>query len=214
MGLAPLVLHLLLAANPYLPRALKQIRALEEQAALKTLDQALRYEGSTETETATAHLYLGLVHATRAKEAEAIAAFKRALALDPELRLPDEMSPAVMGWWKRAGGKLDARQPALVPPPPVIIVQQPPPPAEPPPPPWKRYLGVGISGGAVISLGSGLLVGQRAVALKRLADGAVDIGIGQSYQRGAESWATSANALFVVAGVLAVVGVLLIVFGG
>jgi hypothetical protein len=203
------------AGNPHLSKALEQIRALDDVGAQRTLQAALAWPDNSPTEAGTAHVYLGLIQAVHAKESEAIGEFKKALALDPELRLPPDLSPIVVGWWKRAGGKTEPLPAPVAPVAPIApLPPQPEPelvkPPELPRSRWKRSAGAALFGAAAVPLLAGLPVGARSRSLTDAAQSEATLGGALSYQRAAGPWAVGANVLFGVAAVMALAGIIFV----
>jgi hypothetical protein len=90
--------------NPYLGEAIRQLRALDERAALETLAKAESWPRNTPQQLALVHLYVGLAHAGLNEKLPAEDAFRNALLLDPGIVLPNDVSPVVKSWWREAGG--------------------------------------------------------------------------------------------------------------
>ncbi|MBL8955587.1 MAG: hypothetical protein JNK82_32730 [Myxococcaceae bacterium] len=147
------------AANPavgLLETAKEQLARHDDVAARKTIERALPYAADDRRMLGRAYLLLGLAWAEGAFEQRAIDAFTTALKLDRTLTLPDDTSPKVEEWWKRAQGMLPqpvaepeptptpepAPEPTPAPEPqpepkpdPVVVTPAPPAPVEPEPPP-------------------------------------------------------------------------------
>jgi len=90
--------------NPYLKEAARQLRALDERAALSTLARAESWAKDKPEALATVNVYKGMAFAGLNQKKEAIDAFRTALLLDPQVRLLPDASPVVRGWWAEGGG--------------------------------------------------------------------------------------------------------------
>ena len=206
-----LLLCLLLAAapgNPHLPRALEQIRALEESDALRTLQRARAWPDNTAADLARVHLYTGLAHAGLSSEARSIASFRDALLIDPRLTLPEGVSPRVQEWWKAAGG--GASTPVLEPPPAPAppVVEVPPQALQAPPAPPRSFAArhrrsVLLAGAGVLAGTAALLVGRQATRLGEAAREEGAIGHAVSLQRDGEQRARMSNGLALGSALLA-----------
>ncbi len=221
------------SANPHLPRAVAQLRALDEAAALKTLEQARAWTKNTPRDLAFVHMYIGLANAGLARDGEAQASFGKALLLDPDLELPRFASPRVRDWWTRAGGKVEAapapakaeagppvpppqlalKPAAAVPPPAPVVGPATPSPAKAPVAgagisksravPW---VGVGLAAAGLAGLGVAAWNGTEASRLGRKAAGESDLRQAVPDQASAQRASETANVLFGVGGALAVAG--------
>lgn len=200
--------------NALLKKVREELQALNELAALKTLEQAREQAKNSPDDLAWVHLYTGLAHAGLADKPKAVKSFQTALVLLPDIALPTWVSPVVRNWWVEAGGVVPAaadtprvQQPRTLEPP----FQRP---EEVKPDPgqkgWKttRWVGVGLSAGAVALVTTGFIQGKRASNLAAQAQAQPDLSAGLTLRRQAESTATSANVLFAVSGALAAAGVL------
>ena len=96
------------AENPYLSVGIRQLRELDETQALKTLDKARGWSGNTPQQLAQVHLYIGMTYAALVKETEQVQSFKKALVLDPDVKMPVWASPRVREVWVKLGGALDS----------------------------------------------------------------------------------------------------------
>jgi hypothetical protein len=197
--------------NPFLPKAIEQLRDLDESAALKTLEQARAWPQNTRAELAQVHLYTGLAQAGLVRADEAIASFRTALVLDPELRLPEGASPRVREWWVSAGGRVDdaAAQPPEPGPSMAAASSRS---SETPPPVSSRklrWLGVTLAGASLLGVGIGAVFGGRAASLAGQANREPRIVLAEPTYASAVGNALGANVLFVVGAVLSVGAVVL-----
>jgi hypothetical protein len=94
--------------NPFLAKAIEQLRALDERAALVTLAQAQDWAKDAPRELAMVNLYEGLAYAGLNEKVAAEDAFRAALLLDPAVALAPDASPVVLSWWREAGGTVPA----------------------------------------------------------------------------------------------------------
>ncbi len=201
--------------NPLLDKALGQLDALDEVAALATLTQAKAWPSNTPHQLALVHLYTGLAHAGLAHEAEALEGFKSALVLEPELSLPASVSPRVRAWWLRAGGKapeppaakkpadaprLDAPpslEPAAAPRPAVLEQREPEPGVG-----VRRPLGVALAVAGVGALVAAVVLSVQAVELGNRANAeGRTIGDAQALHAAAEQRAQLSTGLYIGGGV-------------
>lgn len=206
-----IILALALQANPHLPKAIEQVRALDETAALATLELAKRWPENTPSELAQVHLWFGLAYVGLAREAEARESFREALALDEALELPSGTSPVVVGWWKALGGR--TAKPKLVPDEVVggqpLLVK----PVEPlPPPRWKPWTAVAISAAAITTLGVGVYFGVQSRQLRASAENTEPAGVADALNQEAIVSAQRANWCFGFGGAGALAGAALFVF--
>jgi hypothetical protein len=153
--------------NPYLERGIKQVQDLDERTALRTLEQARSWTGTTPAELARVHLWIGLAFAGLRQPAKAKENFKAALVLEPKLELPEDASPLVQAWWREAGGtEGSAREPAamappapgppappVIAPPPAAVAPQAPAPSLPPPTAPASLAELGIGANALFRTG-------------------------------------------------------------
>ena len=232
-GLASvLALGLVLASSPratdaLLERAIVQVRALEERAALKALEQVRHRRGITPEVLARAHLWTGLAYAGLNDGARAKASFRLALVLEPALLLPEGFSPRVQSWWADAGGRVPllptppaappvvlrplaptAARPSLVPiPPPELRLWVA------PPRHWHRWAGVGVG---VAGLGCGVAGGLLSMPVSTFNERSRtedDVGRSVRLHELARHSAQTANVLFGVGGGLLVGAGLLVLLG-
>jgi hypothetical protein len=199
--------------NADLERAIQQLHDLDERGALRSLELARRRPEISRQELAQVHLYTGLAKAELFGQKEATKAFRAALDLDPNIRLPRTASPLVRGWWEELGGMVEA-PPALVPAPsgpppaPVVVTQRvvvhdaaPPPPSH-----THRWVGVSIAALGVGVIAAALVLGARAAATQRQSVSEADIALSESEHASAVQQAQTANKVGVVGGGLAITG--------
>lgn len=206
-----LILALTLHANPYLPKAMAQVRALDEQAALETLTQAKNWPRNTPSELAQVHLWFGLAYAGLVREEEARESFRAALLIDNSLELPSGTSPVVIAWWTASGGRV--AKPSLVP----VATKPGPdlaggPPPEPEKPKWKPWAGVAVSAVAAAALGAGIYFGVQAKNLRTTAENTPRAAAADALNREAVATAQRANWFLGGGGVGALAGAALFVF--
>jgi hypothetical protein len=101
-------------ANPLLERGIRQVMNLDEASAVRTLEQARLWKGTTPPELARTYLWLGMAYAGLNQVIKARESFRAALVLEPSLQLPPGTSPRIRSWWRESGGTNDA---AVTPPP-------------------------------------------------------------------------------------------------
>jgi hypothetical protein len=201
--------------NADLERAIQQLHDLDERGALRSLELARRRPEISRQELAQVHLYTGLAKAELFGQKEATKAFRAALDLDPNIRLPRTASPLVRGWWEELGGLVEA---------PPVVVREPPPPPQPPapivvtqrvvvhdaapPPPshTHRWVGVSIAALGVGVIAAALVLGARAAATQRQSVSEADIALSESEHASAVQQAQTANKVGVVGGGLAITG--------
>lgn len=225
-----------------LQRAKQQIHDLDSVGALRTLERVHSLSRLPAHDLAQIYLYRGLAHAELAEADSALAAFHSALLLDPSLELAEDVSPRVMDWWVKAGGKpkvpAEPREtpapeaPGLVPfaeaasrPPPTPVLRSPIQAAPPavtalhavPPPELglhhsTRWLALGLGAAGVAVAGAGLGFGVHASSV--YADARADPALrsAQAKQAQAVAAAQTANILFATAGGLAVGGAISLFF--
>ena len=167
-----LVLSILLLANPYLAKGIEQVRALDEQTAVKSLIEAKNWNGNTTGELAQVHMWLGLAYAGLAQESEARESFRAALLLDDALELPTGTSPVVTGWWEELGGHRP-QKPILVPtaqPPPTQQIVEARPQSRPVLLRWPFWTGLVFSVAALAAFSAGVYYGVAANSLRSTAE--------------------------------------------
>ena len=120
--------------NPFIPAVASAYESLELEAALSALGKASAWPDNGPRERLWLALMEGVLQFGAGDEARALAAFGRALAIDPEAQLPVQASPRLRGHFARARA-------ALGPPAP----KPPPPETSPPPSPVPVPLGVPVS---------------------------------------------------------------------
>ncbi len=135
---APFAARAAEAKNPYLPAAERLYHDLEYEEALRTIERAATWPSSTPQDDVRIALFEGLINAGLGRDARAIRAFKRALAIDPKAVLPVDVPPKIEALFATAHKGL---RPAPPPAPPAdegptqAAPPAPGPEAEPPPPP-------------------------------------------------------------------------------
>lgn len=187
-------------ANEHLARAIDQVQALDEQAALLSLAEARKSPTLSAGELALVHLYEGLAHAGLANGPDAIAAFHAARLLEPSLTLPAEASPRVREWWAQAapGTAPEARAtleplPTVPEAPPPQLVEPTPVAAVSPVPGWAPYA---AAGAAVVAAAGGIWSGIQASSHAQAANDAAGIAAASDLRRRAEREALTANLLY------------------
>jgi len=220
-----LALLLLAAQNPELNRAKNLYGEMKYDAAQKALVKAITSPGLTPADRADIYLYTGLCRHQAGDENGALSAFREALTIDRTLELPEGVSPKTRRTFEKARSELppvevttpppppppQVEQPVIVQPPPVVekpepkIVEEPPP----PPPKPKRWWPAIISFGlGAVSVGCAAYSGTMATQDANLATMAMWAGDGFTLNQQAHTYATVANVLYAVAGVLAALGVI------
>jgi|CXWL01.1.fsa_nt_gi hypothetical protein len=206
------LLIMVLHANPHLTKAIEQVRALDEQAALVTLALAKNWPENTPGELAQVHLWYGLAYVGLAREADARDAFRAAILLNDALELPAGTSPVVHGWWKTLGGRQakpalvptkEVRSPALVTAPTIV---------EPAPVRIRPWIGVAISVAAATTLGVGVYFGVQARALRTTAENTPHATTAVALNQEAVATAQRSNWLFATGAAGALGGAALIAF--
>lgn len=222
---------LLLAAGPGSPeeqlgRAQSSFERFKYQEGLDVLAKVLVDPELDTEQRARAYMLIGVGRYSLADQPGARAAFREAFALSPTLTLPPLTSPKIGALFEQL------RPPASKPPPPEPIkppAQLTPTPAEPPPVapsppasettpassvvnrpfaqralPWLVVAGVGVLAAAT-GAGFGIAATETAASAQRTRFASeVDV-----LNRRAQSWATTANVLFAVAGGAGVTGLVL-----
>jgi hypothetical protein len=211
---------------PELTRAKELYQSMHYEQAQKALAKAITSPGLTPEDRAQIYLYTGLCRHQSGDEKGAAKAFKEALTIEAKTELPAGVSPKARRVFERMKAEVAAEQPPPSPPPspppeePVKPAPVEPQPAVAPPaavaPPvvvaqpekthhWWPSL---LAGGAAIAAGGvGAYFGNQAVATRKSADAAMFAGDGFKLTQQAQGQATTANVLFVVAGVLAAFGI-------
>lgn len=100
------------AANPHLQTALKRYDDLEYEEALSALAKARQWPGSTLEEQVYIELLEGVLSFELNQPERGRSAFQRALALNPEARLPLRVSPKVVRQLEEARDERQALQTA------------------------------------------------------------------------------------------------------
>lgn len=180
-----------------LEQAQRQLAQRDEAQALQTLEDAKVLAAGEPALLAQVYEWIGLVHAARADEKSAKAAFQTALALEPQLQLAPGQSPKVRAWWSEVGG-LDA--PTAVP-------------AEPQKVRGSRWIWPTV--GAVVALASGGLTTYQANRRYELIDRAAQLQTGDAQRIASEGrqWQAGAIASYVIAGALVATAVVLWLMG-
>lgn len=206
--------------NPYLQQAQENFEALDYERCLLRLEQAMRHESSPQ-ERVRIELYSGLCHFYLGHEATAGEHFQMAQRLDPEVRLPSDVSPKVQSFFAASAQKLEpptqtpADAPVVAPQEapvtaPQIVAQPTVTPGESlvviPEAPARRSLvaPVALGGAATVALGVGVGFGLHARSLERQAFAAHYRSDAVELARGAEHYARLTNASYAVAGATAV----------
>jgi len=177
--LAPLVLAQVgPAANPFLERGIGQVERLDEDNAVKTLEQARAWPRNTPEQLAQVQLWLGLAYAGLNQSSRAKESFRAALVLNPHLSLPPGRSPRIQSWWQESGGTISPTEMAQEAPPPrpapapAVVTAPPPAPAPELPRPslsWKRWTGGSLAGAGLVTIAVGVAFGLQMVSLSNQA---------------------------------------------
>jgi hypothetical protein len=178
---APLLALLVLAAgpNPHLGAARTAYQGMEFEKCLRKLEQA-GSRPSSPREITEIELYSGLCAASVSKWPQAGVHFRRALELEPELKLPPGTSPKIAEFFAPLSAEAAAREAARAPPPPPPLappkdapraVALAPAPTAPPavelkpaPVPQLRPLPLVFGGVALLAAGTGSYLGLQARA--------------------------------------------------
>ncbi len=107
---------------------------------MRTLERAGSWAQNTPADDTRIALFEGLCHASLGREARAIRAFKRALALDASATLPVEVPPKIENMFAKAKGELKPLPVRPAPPPEPAVAEPPPPPPAPPPEPELKTI--------------------------------------------------------------------------
>jgi hypothetical protein len=217
------------ARNPYLLQAKVFYQGLDFEKCLKRLDQAGKWENSTE-QLADIELYVGLCQLALGKEKDAIEHFELALTIDDQLPLPPLQGPKVTALFEKVRARVVASKPQPAKPPEPVVVE----PVKPPPaplasdvplqpkltptepvagveaaPPKERRLAVPIVFGAtaVVAGGVAAFFGVQAKSMEQQANAAGFESDSVSIGRQARTNALIANVGYAVAGAAAVTAV-------
>jgi hypothetical protein len=120
------------SANPFLAAAERLYRNFEFAEALKAADKAATWQGNTPADEVRATLMQAIINAQLGRTEKALAAFKRALAVDADATLPFRVSPKIAQLYERARRETPAPAKGAQP---VAATEVTPPPLPPPPPP-------------------------------------------------------------------------------
>jgi hypothetical protein len=211
--------------NPELLRARALYGEMKYEAAQKALVKAITSPGLTPADRADIYLYTGLCRHQAGDEAGALSAFREALTIDRTLELPSGVSPKTRRTFEKARAELPPIETTPPPPPPQVeqpvVVTPPPQPAppqpapqlveEPPPPPaktkhwWPSVASWVLAAG---SLGTAVYMGTSAQSTATLATMSPWGSDGFALSQQAHTYATVANVLYIVGGVLAAFGIL------
>jgi hypothetical protein len=119
--------------NPYLDAAERLYRDFEFGEAMRTIEKAVAWPGNSKAEDVRAGILEGIITAQLGKTEKALAAFKRALALDPDAAMPFRVSPKIEELFRRARKEMPPPPPKPAVAPESITSE--PAPLPPPPPP-------------------------------------------------------------------------------
>lgn len=211
--------------NPYLLQAKVFHQGLDFEKCLKRLEQAGKWENSTE-QLADIELYTGLCQLALGKEKDATEHFELALNINDTLELPPLQGPKVTALFEKIRKKVIASKPQ--PPAPVAVVEAKPEPlvsdvplqpkltpTEPTPiveatPPKERHVVVPIIFGvtAVAAVGVAAYFGVQAKSLEQQANAAPFESDAVAAGRQAQTNALIANVGFGLAGAAAATAVL------
>lgn len=218
LGLCAVLLALSASAadprNPYLLQAKVFYQGLDFEKCLKRLDQADKWENTTE-QLAEIELYLGLCRLALGEDQDATEHFELALTIDDTLLLPPLQGPKVTALFEKVRAKVIASKPA----PPPVVVKPPDAPVKttlvPEPAPVvvsevrERHFAVPVVLGAaaIVGAGVGIVFGVQASTGARQANAAVYESDAVRLGRQATQSALIANIGYVAAGVALVVAV-------
>jgi tetratricopeptide (TPR) repeat protein len=162
----PLALVLLLAAPASLDddadytKAVELYQEIELERSIERFESALAKEGLAPDERARCWAWIGLAHGQLARADDARRAFERAVAEDPEVRLPAAAPPQIEEMLEEARAAEKARRAAEAEKAAAEAAANEPPPAAPAPPPpawvqyWPTVASAGTAGLGVVALGS------------------------------------------------------------
>jgi len=192
----------------YLIAAKRLYEDLEYERSLEQLQRAKKASTQLETDVAIA-LYEGVLRAELRQQAEAEAAFKTGLLLNPDAPLPVKVSPKVRALFERT--RVEARQEVA-----ALRARQPPTPAPTTTPrviPASRVetsaprpfpvVPMTLLGVAVVAVGTGVVFGVRANRSADAARQAEFQDVARRYSDTARDQARAANIGYAAAGVTA-----------
>jgi hypothetical protein len=120
--------------NPYVAPALRLYQSLEFEEALRTIERAREWPSNTTEDVVQVALLEGIIAGQLNRADQALAAFKRGLAVAPDAALPLRVSPKVADLFARAKSELPPAPTLPAPSLPQAPAPEPtPPPVEPPP---------------------------------------------------------------------------------
>lgn len=213
------VLSVALGANPYLAQARSQYRQLDYERCVRTLNAALKAEVGP-GEAAEIQLFQGLCQHGLGQLSEAENHVLLALRLDPDIRPPEDVSPAVTTFFENARKKLPA---PVTPPKPAPVAETDAKPKDAPvqpkltpseeavvvaPPVEQKSVRtyavpIALSSAAVLATGTGIFFGLRAQADERAFKAEpLELPASRIAER-ARGSATAANVSYAVGGALA-----------
>lgn len=204
-------------ASQLLQDAISAYERGDDQSARRLLDRAKKAASTEPATLAKAQLYWGLTcRSLGCQPEQAVAAFRAAVILDHDLRLPDEelISPRLREWWTQAGGVLVGKptpvpvvtpvEPSPVVPPPSVVPEVP---ADALPAPPRRPSvapAIALAASAVVIASIGLGFGAWAKdSASRAAAPSLDVEVARREYQQASLRATLANVAFGLAGACA-----------
>jgi outer membrane biosynthesis protein TonB len=221
-----------LAANPHLPKGVRLLNKAEDEKALAAFQQALKWKRSTPKEITQAHLYLGITYSNLIRQKDAARHFRTAFQREPDLKLPEDISPKTAEFAEKIRAEVKAVQPTkpepvtqpigVKPQPEPQPQPQPEPQPQPPPPPAKKpvnWPAWTLAALAVAAGGTGLALGlvARSAASDANATDAAGLKLStseaQSQHDSASKKALAANILFGVAGAAAIASTVMFIVG-
>lgn len=182
-------------ANDYLDQGRIFYEEFEYGQCLVALGHALR-ESSTPEESVSIQIYSGLCHYHLGELEKAESAFRVALRLDPEARLPPLTSPKLLGFFEGIARTLPADVEKVEQPPATRALQQP---VLPPQPRQNLLLPATLAGGAAVGGLVGGAFGLQAKRFESEANAAEYEWDSVQLERRAEQSALIANVAFGVA---------------
>jgi tetratricopeptide (TPR) repeat protein len=206
--------------GPHFAEGLRLLKQFDYDGAAKAFREALDWPGNTRQDRAKVLIHLGIAQSNQTDYDAAEASFKKALAADPQVVLPQRTSPKIRALFEKV--QLEAKE---APRPPPVVPQPEPPPATSPRPDeggeepaarpysakWPAWLTLGL---AVAAGGAGAAMGALNLSEKSKAqDKALPFAEAQQHADRAASRGLAANVLLGVAGAAAVASGVLFYFG-
>jgi len=197
--------------NPHLRRAVEQLSAHEDRAALASLEAARTWARNTPDDVAHYHLYKGLALAGLGQRDASVRSFETALIIDASLTLPEGASPRATSLFREAGGKVpEPAAPVVSPPaaalPSAALAPSPPAPA---PRAWKAWTGGGLVALGVAAVLGGVLAGLASASTADDAQSAPSVEAARMRHDLAVKRARTSNVLYGGGGALLAGGAVL-----